>query len=48
MDGPDQIGPDYSPKRTFSDKLRYVAKTFTTRYATVNIVTTGNLVTDYF
>ncbi|KAJ6063682.1 hypothetical protein N7499_012362 [Penicillium canescens] len=31
MDGPDQIGPDHSPKRTFSDKLRYVAKTFTTR-----------------
>ncbi|KAJ5927904.1 hypothetical protein N7466_006860 [Penicillium verhagenii] len=31
MDGPDQIGPDLSPKRTFSDKLRGVVRTFTTR-----------------
>lgn len=32
MDGPDQIGPDHSPKRTISDRLRYTVKTFTTRY----------------
>ncbi|KAJ5953520.1 hypothetical protein N7454_000416 [Penicillium verhagenii] len=31
MDGPDQIGPDLSPKRTFSDKLRGVVRAFTTR-----------------
>lgn len=31
MDGPDQIGPDRSPKRTFTDKARRVVKTFTTR-----------------
>ncbi|KAJ5214728.1 hypothetical protein N7449_001897 [Penicillium cf. viridicatum] len=31
MDGPDQIGPDHTPKRTISDKVRYAVKTFTTR-----------------
>ncbi|KAJ5765343.1 hypothetical protein N7520_004902 [Penicillium odoratum] len=31
MDGPDQIGPDYSPKRSFSDKFRSIVRTFTTR-----------------
>ncbi|KAJ5642981.1 uncharacterized protein N7484_005488 [Penicillium longicatenatum] len=31
MDGPDQIGPDLSPKRTYSDKLRSFVRTFTTR-----------------
>ena len=32
MDGPDQIGPDLSPKRRVGDKLRRIVKTFTTRY----------------
>ncbi|KAJ5541899.1 Xanthine/uracil/vitamin C permease [Penicillium sp. DV-2018c] len=31
MDGPDQIGPDHTPKRTITDKVRYAVKTFTTR-----------------
>ncbi|KAJ5251827.1 hypothetical protein N7489_002237 [Penicillium chrysogenum] len=31
MDGPDQIGPDHTPKRTISDKVRYAVRTFTTR-----------------
>ncbi|KAJ5414673.1 hypothetical protein N7509_001300 [Penicillium cosmopolitanum] len=31
MDGPDQIGPDRSPKRTVADKARRLVKTFTTR-----------------
>ncbi|KAB8234124.1 nucleobase:cation symporter-2 family protein [Aspergillus alliaceus] len=31
MDGPDQIGPDLRPKRTWADKGRRVVKTFTTR-----------------
>ncbi|GKZ20571.1 hypothetical protein AbraIFM66951_005896 [Aspergillus brasiliensis] len=31
MDGPDQIGPDYRPKRTWSDVRRRLVKTFTTR-----------------
>lgn len=32
MDGPDQIGPDLRPKRTWADKGRRIVKTFTTRY----------------
>lgn len=32
MDGPDQIGPDHSPKQAFGDKLRRVVRKFTTRY----------------
>ncbi|KAJ6021546.1 hypothetical protein N7540_007050 [Penicillium herquei] len=31
MDGPDQIGPDHSPKQTYKDKLRGFVRTFTTR-----------------
>ncbi|KAB8079371.1 permease family-domain-containing protein [Aspergillus leporis] len=31
MDGPDQIGPDLRPKRTWADKGRRIARTFTTR-----------------
>ncbi|KAJ5216585.1 uncharacterized protein N7498_002992 [Penicillium cinerascens] len=31
MDGPDQLGPDHAPKRPFSNKLRRVVRTFTTR-----------------
>ncbi|KAJ5885763.1 hypothetical protein N7504_011599 [Penicillium tannophilum] len=31
MDGPDQIGPDLSPKRTYGDKLRGFVRAFTTR-----------------
>lgn len=31
MDGPDQIGPDYRPKRTWGDVGRRFVKTFTTR-----------------
>ncbi|KAJ5864175.1 Purine permease [Penicillium soppii] len=31
MDGPDQIGPDHTPKRTLSTKVRSIVKTFTTR-----------------
>lgn len=32
MDGPDQIGPDHSPKRTLGEKFSRLVKTFTTRY----------------
>lgn len=32
MDGPDRIGPDLGPKKTLSDKLRRVVRTFTTKY----------------
>ncbi|OJJ55529.1 hypothetical protein ASPSYDRAFT_60474 [Aspergillus sydowii CBS 593.65] len=31
MDGPDQIGPDYRPKRTLVDRGRRIVKTLTTR-----------------
>ncbi|KAL2217835.1 putative purine permease [Thermoascus aurantiacus ATCC 26904] len=31
MDGPDRIGPDLGPKKTLSDKLRRVVRTFTTK-----------------
>ncbi|KAA8646897.1 hypothetical protein EYZ11_005988 [Aspergillus tanneri] len=31
MDGPDQIGPDLRPKRTWADRTRRLVKTFTTR-----------------
>ncbi|KAJ5263855.1 hypothetical protein N7478_011460 [Penicillium angulare] len=31
MDGPDQIGPDQSPKRTYRDKLGRFVRAFTTR-----------------
>ncbi|BCS07489.1 purine permease [Aspergillus luchuensis] len=31
MDGPDQIGPDFRPKRTWNDVGRRLVKTFTTR-----------------
>ncbi|KAJ5095046.1 hypothetical protein N7532_007337 [Penicillium argentinense] len=31
MDGPDQIGPDRSPKRSVADKARRIVKSFTTR-----------------
>lgn len=31
MDGPDQIGPDFRPKRTLADQARRIKKTFTTR-----------------
>ncbi|KAJ5225716.1 Purine permease [Penicillium chermesinum] len=31
MDGPDQIGPDYRPKRTVGDQVRAIVKKFTTR-----------------
>ncbi|KAE8354102.1 permease family-domain-containing protein [Aspergillus coremiiformis] len=31
MDGPDQIGPDLQPKRTWADTGRRIVKTFTTR-----------------
>ncbi|KAB8271598.1 permease family-domain-containing protein [Aspergillus minisclerotigenes] len=31
MDGPDQIGPDLRPKRTWADKARRIVRTFTTR-----------------
>ncbi|KAL3471843.1 purine permease [Aspergillus californicus] len=31
MDGPDQIGPDLSPKRTFGDRVRDSIHTFTTK-----------------
>ncbi|KAF7595285.1 hypothetical protein BBP40_006785 [Aspergillus hancockii] len=31
MDGPDQIGPDLRPKRTWADKGRRIVRTFTTR-----------------
>ncbi|KAF9895057.1 hypothetical protein FE257_004685 [Aspergillus nanangensis] len=31
MDGPDQIGPDHSPKRTLADRGRRLVKAFTTR-----------------
>ncbi|KAG4428543.1 hypothetical protein IFR05_015977, partial [Cadophora sp. M221] len=30
-DGPDRIGPDYSPKRTFSEYIKNVVKAFTTK-----------------
>lgn len=32
MDGPDQIGPDFTPQRTAGEKLRRLSKSFTTRY----------------
>lgn len=31
MDGPDQIGPDYSPKRTPKEHLSHIVKAFTTK-----------------
>lgn len=31
MDGPDRIGPDYSPRRTFGEHVNHIAKAFTTR-----------------
>ncbi|GES64022.1 purine permease [Aspergillus terreus] len=31
MDGPDQIGPDFRPKRTLADQARRIKKAFTTR-----------------
>jgi NCS2 family nucleobase:cation symporter-2 len=31
MDGPEQIGPDLSPKRTFRDRLRRTVHAFTTK-----------------
>ncbi|GAE00176.1 purine permease, putative [Paecilomyces variotii No. 5] len=31
MEGPDQIGPQIGPKRTWTDKLRRIKKTFTTK-----------------
>ncbi|PLB41854.1 nucleobase:cation symporter-2 family protein [Aspergillus candidus] len=31
MDGPDQIGPDYRPRRTLADQFRRIVRTFTTR-----------------
>ncbi|PLB46110.1 putative purine permease [Aspergillus steynii IBT 23096] len=31
MDGPDQIGPDHRPRRTWADHTRRLVKTFTTR-----------------
>ncbi|KAL4914103.1 permease family-domain-containing protein [Aspergillus aurantiobrunneus] len=31
MDGPDQIGPDLSPKRTFRDRIRRTLNAFTTK-----------------
>ncbi|KAL4892427.1 permease family-domain-containing protein [Aspergillus ambiguus] len=31
MDGPDQIGPDLRPRRTWADQARRIKKTFTTR-----------------
>ncbi|EHK99919.1 putative Uric acid-xanthine permease [Glarea lozoyensis 74030] len=31
MDGPDRVGPDYSPKRTFGENLRAFGKAFTTK-----------------
>jgi hypothetical protein len=31
MDGPDRVGPDYSPKRTFGGHLRHIGKAFTTK-----------------
>ncbi|KAL2847461.1 purine permease [Aspergillus pseudoustus] len=31
MDGPDQIGPDFSPKRTFCEHIRRAVQTFTTK-----------------
>lgn len=31
MDGPDQIGPDLSPKRTLRDRLRRTVNAFTTK-----------------
>ncbi|PYI25631.1 Xanthine/uracil permease [Aspergillus indologenus CBS 114.80] len=31
MDGPDQIGPDLRPKRSWREKTRRIVKTFTTR-----------------
>lgn len=43
MDGPDQIGPDHTPKPTISDKFRYAVKTFTTRYDFKCCVVGGDL-----
>ncbi|KAL2847276.1 purine permease [Aspergillus pseudodeflectus] len=31
MDGPDQIGPDFSPKRTFRERIRRTVHVFTTK-----------------
>lgn len=31
MDGPDRVGPDYSPKRTKKESLRRIVKAFTTK-----------------
>ncbi|PYH96575.1 Xanthine/uracil permease [Aspergillus ellipticus CBS 707.79] len=31
MDGPDQIGPDYRPKRSWGDKVHRITRAFTTR-----------------
>ncbi|KAJ5081317.1 hypothetical protein NUU61_009581 [Penicillium alfredii] len=31
MDGPDQIGPDLPPQRSWGDRVRRIVKTFTTR-----------------
>ena len=31
MDGPDRVGPDYSPKRSFGEHLRHIGKAFTTK-----------------
>ncbi|KAL5316361.1 hypothetical protein ACEPPN_015406 [Leptodophora sp. 'Broadleaf-Isolate-01'] len=30
-DGPDQIGPDYSPKRSVSQQISHIVKAFTTK-----------------
>jgi hypothetical protein len=32
MDGPDQIGPDHRPQRSFKEKIHRGIKKFTTRY----------------
>jgi NCS2 family nucleobase:cation symporter-2 len=31
MDGPDQIGPDFSPKRTFRERICRLVHVFTTK-----------------
>lgn len=34
-EGPDRIGPDHGPKRSFSDKVRRIARALTTKYVQI-------------
>jgi hypothetical protein len=42
MDGPDTVGPDYSPKRTFGEHLRHIGKAFTTKDGLIGNYDYGN------